>query len=90
MAYGDLAVSTTTQAVEKLASESVLNTSPAVIAPLLAVASTGTLPASDGTVTIADADSPTSAELLKYAIELETKLDAVLTKLTALGITVAD
>lgn len=66
-----------------------VNPSAAVVAPLTTTATTGSLPTADGTVTISDASTPTVTELLEYCVELETKLEAVLTKLTALGITAA-
>lgn len=66
-----------------------VNDAAAVVAPLTTTATTGTLPTADGSVTISDATTPTVDELLEYCVELETKLEAVLTKLTSLGITAA-
>ena len=66
-----------------------VNPSAAVVAPLTTTATTGSLPTADGTVTISDASTPTVGELLAYCVELETKLEAILTKLTSLGITAA-
>lgn len=67
----------------------VVNASAAVIAPITTTATAGALPTADSTVTIADATTPTVTELLEYCVELETKLEAILTKLNALGITAA-
>ena len=58
----------------------------AASANLNASATTGTLPTADGTMTIADAASPTNAELLEYCIELQTKLNDALNALRDLGI----
>ena len=59
---------------------------PAAIADLTTTATTGTLPTADGTVTIADAASPTNAELLEYCVELEAKLETALAALRTLGL----
>lgn len=68
----------------------IVNASAVVVAPITTTtATTGSLPTADGTVTISDATTPTVGELLEYCVELETKLEAILTKLTALGITAA-
>jgi hypothetical protein len=58
----------------------------AAVANLTVTATTGTLPTANGTVTIANAASPTVAELLEYCVELETKLEALLTVLRDVGI----
>lgn len=49
-------------------------------------ATTGTLPTADGSVTIADAASPTNAELLEYCVELEAKVEALLAFASAHGL----
>ena len=59
---------------------------PSAIASMTTSATTGTLPTADGTMTIANAASPTNAELLEYCIELQSKLDSALSALRALGI----
>lgn len=52
-------------------------------------ASSGTLPTADGTVTIADAASPTNAELLEYCVELEAKIEALLSALETMQLLAA-
>ena len=42
-------------------------------------ATTGTLPTADGSVTIADASTPTVAELLEAVVELNAKIEALRT-----------
>jgi len=59
---------------------------PAAVADLTATATTGSLPTPDGTVTIANAASPTNTELLEYCVELEAKLEAALSRLRELGL----
>lgn len=56
------------------------------VADLSATATTGTLPTADGTMTIADAASPTNAELLEYCRELESKVNALLAFASAHGL----
>lgn len=56
------------------------------IADITITATTGTLPTADGSVTIADAASPTNAELLEYCVELEAKLEAALAALRTTGV----
>jgi hypothetical protein len=56
------------------------------IADITTTATTGTLPTADGSVTIADAASPTNAELLEYCVELEAKLEAALAALRTTGV----
>lgn len=56
------------------------------VADLSATATTGTLPTADGTMTIADAASPTNAELLEYCRELESKLNSLLAFASAHGL----
>ena len=48
------------------------------ITDLTVTATSGTLPTADGSVTIANAASPTVAELLEYCRELEAKLELLL------------
>ena len=59
---------------------------PSAIAGLSVTATTGTLPTPDGSITIADAASPTNAELLEYCVELEAKLESALAALRTLGL----
>jgi hypothetical protein len=59
---------------------------PAAIADLTVTATSGTLPTSDGSLTIADAAAPTNAELLEYCGEIEAKLESALAALRALGV----
>lgn len=61
-------------------------TQPAAIANMTTTATTGTLPTTDETITIADAASPTNAELLEYCVELQSKLEAALAALRSLGV----
>lgn len=57
----------------------------AAIADLTVTATTGSLPTANGSVTIADASTPTVAELLEYCRELEAKVEAVLSGLRTAG-----
>jgi hypothetical protein len=59
---------------------------PAAVANITTTATAGTLPTPDGTVTIADATTPTVTELLEYCVELESKLEAALGHLRTLGL----
>ena len=59
---------------------------PAAIADLTVTATTGTLPTATGSQVIADAATPTNAELLKYCVELEAKLELALARLRSLGL----
>jgi hypothetical protein len=59
---------------------------PAAVADITTTATAGTLPTPDGTVTIADATTPTVTELLEYCVELEAKLEAALGHLRTLGL----
>jgi hypothetical protein len=59
---------------------------PAAVANITTTATAGTLPTADGTVTIADAATPTVTELLEYCVELESKLEAALGHLRTLGL----
>ena len=56
------------------------------VADLSATATSGTLPTADGTMTIADAASPTNAELLEYCRELEAKVNSLLAFASAHGL----
>ena len=56
------------------------------VADLSATATTGALPAANGTMTIADASSPTNAELLEYCRELEAKVNSLLAFASAHGL----
>ena len=56
------------------------------VADLSATATTGTLPTANGTMTIADAASPTNAELLEYCRELEAKVNSLLAFASAHGL----
>jgi hypothetical protein len=56
------------------------------IANITTTATSGTLPTPDGSVTIADASTPTVAELLEYCVELEAKLEAALAALRTVGV----
>ena len=56
------------------------------IANITTTASSGSLPTANGTVTIADATTPTVTELLEYCVELETKVEGILTALRNLGL----
>ena len=59
---------------------------PAAVADITTTATSGSLPTPDGSVTIADATTPTVAELLEYCVELEAKLEAALGHLRTLGL----
>ena len=56
------------------------------MANITTTATTGTLPTANGSVTIANAATPTVAELLEYCVELEAKLEDLLGKLRTVGI----
>jgi hypothetical protein len=56
------------------------------VADLSATATSGTLPTADGTMTVADAASPTNAELLEYCRELEAKVNSLLAFASAHGL----
>jgi hypothetical protein len=53
------------------------------LSALTVTATTGTLPTPDGSVTIANASTPTVAELQEFCMELKAKLDAVVAALKA-------
>ena len=59
---------------------------PAAIANITTTATSGSLPTANGSVTIANAASPTVAELLEYCVELEAKLEAALAALRTVGV----
>jgi hypothetical protein len=59
---------------------------PTAVADITTTATAGSLPTPDGTVTIADATTPTVTELLEYCVELEAKLEAALGHLRTLGL----
>ena len=59
---------------------------PTAVADITTTATSGSLPTPDGTVTIADATTPTVTELLEYCVELEAKLEAALGHLRTLGL----
>jgi hypothetical protein len=59
---------------------------PTAVADITTTATAGTLPTADGSVTVADADDPTKAELLEYCVELQAKLEAALAHLRTLGL----
>lgn len=59
---------------------------PTAVANITTTATTGTLPTANGSVTIANAATPTVAELLEYCVELEAKLEDLLGKLRTIGI----
>lgn len=59
---------------------------PAAVADITTTATSGSLPTPDGSVTIADATTPTVTELLEYCVELEAKLEAALGHLRTLGL----
>lgn len=47
------------------------------VAPVTATATTGTLPTANGSVTIANAATPTVNELLEFCVELNAKIAAL-------------
>jgi len=55
----------------------------AALTPMTVTATTGTLPTPGGTTTIANAATPTVAELLDFCMELKAKQDALVTALKA-------
>jgi hypothetical protein len=59
---------------------------PVAVADITTTATAGSLPTPDGSVTIADATTPTVTELLEYCVELEAKLEAALGHLRTLGL----
>jgi hypothetical protein len=59
---------------------------PTAVADITTIATSGSLPTPDGSVTIADATTPTVTELLEYCVELEAKLEAALSRFRDLGL----
>lgn len=55
----------------------------AALSAMTATATAGTLPTADGSVTIANAATPTVAELQKFCVELKAKVDAIVAALKA-------
>jgi hypothetical protein len=76
-AADDLVVATFTQ------DASYVGTRAADVADLTVTATSGTLPTANGSVTIANAATPTVAELLEYCRELEAKVEAITASLRA-------
>ena len=56
------------------------------IANITTTASSGTLPTANGSITIANAASATTTELLEFCVELESKLESVLAVLRTFGL----
>ena len=56
------------------------------IANITTTASSGTLPTANGSITIANAASATTTELLEFCVELESKLESALAVLRTLGL----
>ncbi|SIO38154.1 hypothetical protein SAMN05444166_4245 [Singulisphaera sp. GP187] len=59
----------------------------AAVAAITVTATTGVLPTANGTVTVADAATPTVVELLDYCTELKAKVAAINAVLLAQGLT---
>lgn len=55
----------------------------AALSDLTSTATSGTLPTANGSVTIADASTPTVAELLEFCVELQAKVAAITAALQA-------
>ena len=55
------------------------------IANITATASSGSLPTANGSITIANAASATTTELLEFCVELESKLESALAVLRTFG-----
>jgi hypothetical protein len=60
----------------------------AAVADLTVTATTGSLPIADGSVTIANAATPTVVELLEFCVELEAKVEALAARLRSVGVIV--
>lgn len=58
----------------------------AAVADITTTATSGSLPTANGSVTIADATTPTTVELLEYCRELEATLEALLARVRATGL----
>jgi F0F1-type ATP synthase epsilon subunit len=56
------------------------------VAALTVTATTGTLPTANGAITIADAATPTVAELQEFCVELKSRHDALVASLQAAGV----
>lgn len=76
-----------TELAKEVASQidSATSAKPEVVAQtaLTVTATTGTLPTPNGSVTIANAATPTVAELQEFCVELKAKVDALVTALKA-------
>jgi hypothetical protein len=59
---------------------------PGAVEDVSVTVTVGSLPAVAGTVTIADATAPTNEELLKYIVELEAKVQALVTIIETYGL----
>lgn len=59
---------------------------PAAVADLAVTFTANAPAAADGSITVADGNSPTVGELLEYCVELEAKLEDLLGKLRTIGI----
>lgn len=62
----------------------------AAVTDLVTTATAGTLPVATGSVVIADATAPTLGEVLKYAVEIEAKLETTLSRLRSFGVITAN
>jgi hypothetical protein len=58
----------------------------APVPDLTTTATAGSMPSTDGSVTIANAASPTNAELLEYCVEIDAKLKTLLSRVRAHGL----
>ena len=58
----------------------------AAVTSLTVTATSGTLPTANGSITIANAASPTVAELQEFCVELNARLNAALTALRNAGV----
>ena len=56
------------------------------IADITTTASSGTLPTANGSITVANAASATTTELLEFCVELESKLESTLAVLRTFGL----
>lgn len=56
------------------------------VAPLTVTAASGSLPTANGSVTIADATTPTVQELQEFCVELNARLNALRASLQAAGV----
>ena len=56
------------------------------IADITTTASSGTLPTANGSITVANAASATTTELLEFCVELESKLESILAVLRTFGL----